>query len=224
MHVFRLFPHLTLSVFVVILGACTSRPSELPREEAWLVAVKSARLGEDFPAFSRFAHHYWFDVKRGEDDWVRLEHDGRKVSVQPLGDDPFADERWDHEVVVWEHLSGEAAHDVANELLRQTQQYENRDDYTYWPGPNSNTYIARMARRVDGLIVPFHHNAIGKDYARILQVGPTATGTGLELETAFLGVEIGVREGVELHLGQLTFGVGLAPPALKIPFLPLLSF
>jgi hypothetical protein len=48
--------------------------------------------------------------------------------------------------------------------------------------------------------------------------------TGFEIETPVLGLQVGRREGVELHLFQLTFGVSFFPPALKIPFQSRLGF
>jgi hypothetical protein len=42
----------------------------------------------------------------------------------------------------------------------------------------------------------------------------------VRLDTLPLGFALGLREGVELHLLQLTFGISLWPPRLELPFLP----
>ncbi|MFM8653300.1 MAG: hypothetical protein ACKODZ_01005, partial [Verrucomicrobiota bacterium] len=47
-------------------AACAApRPSGLPRDDDWLVVVKSARLPAWWPWYVRFADHTWLDVKRG---------------------------------------------------------------------------------------------------------------------------------------------------------------
>ena len=53
-----------------------------------------------------------------------------------------------------------------------------------------------------------------------VRAGVTTSRLGLELESPYLGVQVGLQEGVELHLIGLTAGVGLWPPSLKLPFLP----
>ena len=54
--------------------------------------------------------------------------------------------------------------------------------------------------------------------------GPTTTGLGLELDTWLFGIQIGIEEGIEFHFLNLTFGIDLFPPALKLPFAPRLGF
>jgi hypothetical protein len=58
----------------------------------------------------------------------------------------------------------------------------------------------------------------------MFRFGRSTAGTGLTLNTLLLGVETGLHEGLELHFLQLTIGVSLYPPALKLPFLPRLGF
>ena len=42
----------------------------------------------------------------------------------------------------------------------------------------------------------------------------------MTLDANYLGLGLGLREGVELHLLGLTAGVSLWPPALKLPLVP----
>jgi hypothetical protein len=81
-----------------------------------------------------------------------------------------------------------------------------------------------MAREVPGLAFVFDHNAAGKDYTPWLYLGPTASRTGFRVDTLPVGFALGLREGVEVHLLQLTVGVALFPPALEIPFIPHIGF
>ena len=62
--------------------------------------------------------------------------------------------------------------------------------------------------------------ALGKDYTPWLDVGMTSSNTGVKFETMLIGAQLGVREGLELHALGLTLGVGIWPPAIKLPFLP----
>jgi len=40
------------------------------------------------------------------------------------------------------------------------------------------------------------------------------------LDTAWLGLALGLQEGVELHLAGLQLGIGIWPPRIEFPFLP----
>lgn len=66
--------------------------------------------------------------------------------------------------------------------------------------------------------------AVGKDYTSWARAGLTTSRTGIELDTSFLGAEIGLKEGVQVHFLGLTVGVGLWPPTIKLPFLPGIPF
>ena len=97
-------------------------------------------------------------------------------------------------------------------------------NYRVWAGPNSNAFVDRLGRQVSGLRFELHHNAFGKDYTPIIRVGPTTTGTGLQLDTWLFGIRLGLEEGFEFHFLNLTFGFDLFPPAIKLPFAPRLGF
>ncbi len=99
-----------------------------------------------------------------------------------------------------------------------TAAYPYRDSYRTWPGPNSNTFTAYVARAVPDLGLELPPTAVGKDY---LPDGPVAwapSGTGVQLSLLGLfGVLVGWEEGLEVNLLGLTFGVDLNRPALKLP-------
>ena len=78
-------------------------------------------------------------------------------------------------------------------------------------------------RKSSALRTASSFNSSGKDLARGFAAGPTLSGTGLRLDSDYLGLALGLREGAELHLAGLTLGVGLWPPALKLPLLPRLG-
>ena len=78
---------------------------------------------------------------------------------------------------------------------------------------------ARLYRN-DGLDVDLYSSAVGKDHAAWIRAGRAGTGRGVELETLPVGVQIGLDEGVEMHILGLVVGVGTWPPRIKLPLLP----
>lgn len=228
-------PHRVLLWLLLVCAGCARfDPADLPAEEPWLVAVKSCRLPGGLPPPVSWAHHAWFDIKRGgEDHWTRVEvmasaaFQRRDVlSIAAISSRAArALERWDERAVhLHQVVRGPDAERIGAELLRLARGYPDAAVYNGWPGPNSNTFVERLGRQVDGLRFQLHHDAVGKDCEWVLRAGTTATGTGLELETPLCGVQLGLEEGLELHVLQLTFGLDLWPPALELPFLPRLGF
>ncbi len=209
------------------LGGCfTAAPSQLrvPLGDGPAVLMKSLRLPTSEPWFTHFAQHSWFDVREGPaGPWRRIEIPTPSSGVQITELAPgeaFEDERWERAVRVraWEYGAG--VDRLVVELVAAARAWDD-GGYRTWPGPNSNTFVDAMLREVDGLSGQQHHNAIGKDYG--WRVGESATGFGVELETPIAGLQLGLVEGVEVHLFGLTFGVGLQPLALRLPFLPALE-
>lgn len=97
--------------------------------------------------------------------------------------------------------------------------YPYKDLYRTWPGPNSNTFVAHIARAVPEMRLDLPPTAIGKDYlpdGAVLARAPS--GTGFQASVfGVLGVLGAWEEGVELNLLGLTFGIDLNSPALKLP-------
>lgn len=212
----------TLAVVACLAAAaCATRPSSLVDGDACIL-IKSVRLPERawLPWYSRFAEHVWIDFLHAG-TWHRVEWNAvDHVLLDEIdAGRVFADERWGRGVAVHDALHGERAERVAARILTHASSYPCAGCYRPWPGPNSNSFVVWLAHEVD-LPVAMPPAAVGKDFTTWVDVGVTPTGLGLEFETLPLGVELGLREGVELHLLGLTAGVGLWPPALKVPFLP----
>jgi Protein of unknown function (DUF3750) len=91
--------------------------------------------------------------------------------------------------------------------------------YRTWPGPNSNTFIAHIARAVPALGLELPPTAIGKDYLGNGSIlAPTPSGTGVQLSLlGVLGLSLGRDEGLEVNLLGLTFGIDPLDFALKLP-------
>ncbi len=84
--------------------------------------------------------------------------------------------------------------------------------------------MARTSLTAPGMWVTLPTTAVGKDHASWARAGLTTSRTGIELETSFLGCELGLEEGVQVHFLGLSAGVGIWPPAIKLPFLPGIPF
>jgi hypothetical protein len=101
---------------------------------------------------------------------------------------------------------------------RAARDYPYATEYTVWPGPNSNTFTAWIARAVPELEVDFPATAIGKDYLGDRIVGPAPSGRGFQLSLAgLLGFTASGVEGLEVNVLGLSFGINPFDPSLKLP-------
>ena len=90
--------------------------------------------------------------------------------------------------------------------------------YRIWPGPNSNTFVAWLIRRVPALQVELPANAIGKDYLGRALLARVPSDTGYQLSLfGLLGVLIARDEGIEINLFGLVFGIDANDCAIKWP-------
>jgi Protein of unknown function (DUF3750) len=97
--------------------------------------------------------------------------------------------------------------------------YPYPDQYRSWPGPNSNTFIAHIARSVPELGLELPPTAIGKDFlANGNLFAPTPSGTGYQMSLlGLLGLALGRDEGLEVNLLGLTLGIDPLDVAIKLP-------
>lgn len=219
--------HSAITVLTCALGlaACQGpRPSDLTRKEQNLVAIKTVRLPTNEAWYTHFAEHSWIDMYSADErTWTRVEAnvDPDVWSIPPAA--AYADERWGREVELLAVVEGERAHRCLPQIREQAAAVSEGFDYRAWPGPNSNTFIARILMGVPELGAELEHNAVGKDYTPWISAGWTSARDGVRLDTLPLGLSLGYLSGVELHLFELTAGVAFWPPALKLPFLPRLG-
>lgn len=204
------------------LTGCVTWPSSMSRDEPFLFLIKTARLPKSQPWVSRSAEHTWFDYKTDQ-GWTRIEviskHSG--VAVHSiLSSNGYSNERWTRNVHVVAHYRGQKARAFAEQLHEIAPEYPFEDSYQAWPGPNSNTFVEWCCAEIDGLHAELYPNAVGKDHTKWIDVGLSNTGTGVELHTYLLALQLGLNEGVEVSLLGLTLGVALWPPRLKLPLLP----
>ena len=207
---------------VLSLPACALPPSSIPGGTN-LVVVKSVQLPdrEWLPWYTQFADHCWVDF-RDASGWWRVEWNQHNPDVQMFSIvDGLArsNERWEMCVQVHAIEVGDAAKQIAANIRQRAREFPFRDQYRAFPGPNSNTFVDWLARTC-GLHVQLPTTALGKNYASTVRAGLTTAGTGVALNTFVFGLEVGLQEGATVELFGLPFGVGLVPPALKLPLLP----
>lgn len=101
---------------------------------------------------------------------------------------------------------------------RAVRSYPYANEYSAWPGPNSNTFTAWVARAVPELEVDLPPTAIGKDYLSDRMFASAPSGSGFQVSLfGLLGVLASGVEGVEVNVLGLSFGVNPFDPALKLP-------
>ncbi len=123
-------------------------------------------------------------------------------------------------------LRGQAAADAIPQVEAAVARYPWRDQYQVWPGPNSNTFTAFVAREVPALGVDLPANAVGKDYLPADNlIARAPSGTGYQLSVFGLaGVMVAKEEGLEINLLGLSVGLDLNRPALRLPGLGRVGF
>jgi hypothetical protein len=129
------------------------------------------------------------------------------------------DARWyGNEPELYADRRGAEAEALIPRIDAAARAYPYAREYTAWPGPNSNTFVAWITRAVPELGVDLPPTAIGKDYLGATLVGSAPSGRGLQLSLGgmFAFTASGV-EGLELNLLGLTFGINPFDPALKLP-------
>ena len=116
-------------------------------------------------------------------------------------------------------IRGEQATQLIPEIVAATLTYPYQYSYTLWPGPNSNTFVAHVAREVPDLRLELPTTAIGKDYLNNGSiVGRAPSGTGWQLSLfGVAGVTLAREEGLELNLMSANFGIDPLDLAIKLP-------
>ena len=115
-------------------------------------------------------------------------------------------------------LRGDGVDELIARIDVAARAYPHAARYRIWPGPNSNTFTAFVARAVPELGLDLPPTAIGKDYVgdRVLAASP---GGGAQVSLFGLaGLLASPAEGIELNLLGAVFGVHVWPPAVKLPF------
>ena len=116
-------------------------------------------------------------------------------------------------------IRGPEASALIPQIQAAVRSYPYGDTYGIWPGPNSNTFTAHVARLVPGMRLDLPPTAVGKDYLGAWRIWASSpSGTGYQISARGLaGVMVGAEEGLELNLLGLSFGIDPADLAVRLP-------
>ena len=172
-----------------------------------------------------FGIHSWIVVKRsGAPEYTlyqvlgwRAYRGGRAVDIRQ-GATP--DGRWFGEYPeLLAEQRGAGVDAVIDRIEAAVASYPWPASYLAWPGPNSNTFIAHIARQVPELRLDLPPTAIGKDFlGPTTFIAATPSGTGWQFSVyGLLGASLAWEEGLELNLMGLSAGIDVNDLALRLP-------
>ena len=168
--------------------------------------------------------HTWIATKgRNADHYTRLEVIGwgiRRGLPALRIHNGVPDARWyGRQPVILAELRGPEAETLIERIEQVARSYPYAHQYQVWPGPNSNTFTAYVARQIPELRLDLPSTAIGKDF--LTDGGQWAgapSGTGFQFSAGGLfGILVAREEGIEINLLGLSFGFDVNPPALRLP-------
>ncbi len=167
-----------------------------------------------------FAIHTWISVKpKGADQYKRYEVIGWRSPHLTIRNG-VPDNYWaGNRPYVIQDIRGEQAEVIIDKLAPAVEAYPFKTKYTAWPGPNSNSFVAYLGRKIPELRLDLPPTAIGKDYlVEDRLIGSAISGTGFQISAAgFGGLTLGTEEGIEFHLLGLTTGFDVNDLTLKLP-------
>jgi len=168
-----------------------------------------------------FGVHTWVAVKpQDAAEWTVYEVIGWRLRWSDTAlvvRNRAPDARWfGSEPELYAEKRGAGADQLIRRIDQAARDYPYAGQYTLWPGPNSNTFTAWIARSVPELEVDLPATAIGKDYMGGNMVSTAPSGSGFQFSLrGLLGISASGVEGLEINILSLNFGVG--PSGLKLP-------
>lgn len=172
----------------------------------------------------KFGDHTWIAVKKpGAATYTRYEVIGfnlrRNRSTVTETETTNPDREWyGAPPTLLRDVRGPEAEKIIAALPAAVESYPHPFTYRVWPGPNSNTFIAHLARQIPemGLVLP--GRAIGKDYTGWRIIAPTPSGTGFQISLGGLvGVTLAGGEGLEVNVLGLVLGADPLDFAVTVP-------
>ena len=186
-----------------------------------VVEVYSARA---FNWRGMFSVHTWIAVKpKNADSFTVFQFIGWRLLQQlppTVISQDVPDRLWfNQQPSILLDIRGSEAEKLIPKIERAAANYPFSNQYAAWPGPNSNTFIAWVARQVPEMHLALPSNAVGKDYLQGSPFFTTApSGTGYQFSLyGLLGLMISRKEGFEINLLGLVYGFNPATLTLKLP-------
>ena len=128
---------------------------------------------------------------------------------------------WGNKATMVLDLRGDDIELIIDKVDTAIQAYPWKNEYTLFPGPNSNTFVAWIGLQVPELGLDLPSTAIGKDWRPLTNsLGSSASGTGVQASLyGLLGLSAGVEEGLEINAIGLNFELDVFDLALELPLL-----
>lgn len=183
------------------------------------------------PGIGILAVHLYFVVSSGQEErWERWEvwqwrnafREPQKPGQKAYGHlhvnlmEPLSGVGGGHTFLV-QKWSGEAAEKIINTLHDSADNYISRNLYLLWPGPNCNSYVARIFDYA-GVPASLPGTAIGKDWDGIFNFKFSLDPWRLIFQTPLIGVNLSLTEDLELNfLGGTILGINFRFQELKFP-------
>lgn len=198
-------------------------PDPLQVQEAMVQVYGARTMG----AKGLFGVHTWVAVKRrGEPAWTVHEVIGWRLGRAPtvvVTRERAPDARWFGSTPeLYVDRRGPGVDALIDRVEQAVRSYPYATEYRLWPGPNSNTFTAWIARAVPELQIDLPVTAIGKDYLGSDIMGAAPSGSGWQLSLGgLLGLSVSAVDGVEFNLLGLNFGVSTS--GVKLPLVGFLG-
>ena len=205
-------------------GASRASAGIAPTPSAAPEAIVQAYAARTIGWRGAFGVHTWIATKRAGAEAYTVHHvigwrvfRGSPAVVTQHGDPDF---RWFGALPIQliDHR-GAAAEAMIDDIEAAVASYRHPDSYRAWPGPNSNTFTAHVARSVPQMRLDLPANALGKDYlGGWTLLAPMPSGTGWQVSLFGLaGIGLAREEGLEINLLGLSAGFDFNDLALRLP-------
>ncbi len=124
------------------------------------------------------------------------------------------------------HKQGNVVDQLIVKIDRAAKNYPYAGEYTLWPGPNSNSFISWIGRNIPELQLNLPPTAIGKDYLghdKFIDIATSGSGYQISL-FGLLGLTIAIKEGIEVNIAGLVFGIDFNDLNIKLPGIGRIGF
>lgn len=200
------------------------RSSELaPSAKDYSDAIIQVYAARAFNWRGIFALHLWVAIKPKNETSYRVYQviGWRTLRRLPaLSNEPDIPDRFwfNQKPKIILDIRGTKAEPLIPKILNAIQHYPYPDEYKTWPGPNSNTFIAYIAREVPELQLALPSNATGKDFIGSSFFVKTPSGTGYQFSLyGYFGMMLALKEGLEINLLGLVYGINPLTLTIKLP-------
>lgn len=114
---------------------------------------------------------------------------------------------------------GSAAEALIPKIETAAKTYPDGSRYVLWPGPNSNTFPAYIARHIPELGLTLPATALGKDYLTNLTfLARTPSGTGYQFSLfGIIGISVARAEGLQINILGLVYGMNPFNLSITLP-------